>query len=72
MVMMGFYQEYGLQFFRSCLAAGKLDALEEFRIQKEDLMAKFAALEEQLKQQEEEHSEIIYNLERRAVVDKDR
>lgn len=52
--------------------AGKLDALEEFRIQKEDLMAKFAALEEQLKQQEEEHSEIIYNLERRAVVDKDR
>ncbi|XP_032904631.1 cilia- and flagella-associated protein 157 isoform X2 [Amblyraja radiata] len=52
--------------------AGKLDALEEFRVQKEDLMAKFAALEEQLKQQEEEHSDIIYNLERRAVVDKDR
>ncbi|XP_051893179.1 cilia- and flagella-associated protein 157 [Pristis pectinata] len=54
------------------ILAGKLDALEEFRVQKEELMAKFAALEQQLKQQEEEHSDIIYNLERRAVVDKDR
>uniref|UniRef100_UPI00398EC882 cilia- and flagella-associated protein 157 n=1 Tax=Pristiophorus japonicus TaxID=55135 RepID=UPI00398EC882 len=52
--------------------AGKLDALEEFRIQKDDLMAKFAALEEKLKNQQQEHGDIIYNLERRAVVDKDR
>ncbi|XP_078282007.1 cilia- and flagella-associated protein 157-like [Rhinoraja longicauda] len=54
------------------ILAGKLDALEEFRIQKEDLMANFAALEQQLLQQEEEHTDIIYNLERRAVIDKDR
>ncbi|XP_067867953.1 cilia- and flagella-associated protein 157 [Heterodontus francisci] len=54
------------------ILAGKLDALEEFRVQKEELMAKFAALEEQLQKQEKEHSDIIYNLERRAVVDKDR
>ncbi|XP_078405763.1 cilia- and flagella-associated protein 157 [Cetorhinus maximus] len=54
------------------ILAGKLDALEEFRVQKEELMAKFAALEEQLKNQEQKHNEIIYNLERRAVVDKDR
>ncbi|XP_069741843.1 cilia- and flagella-associated protein 157 [Narcine bancroftii] len=54
------------------ILAGKLDALEEFRVQKDDLMAKFAVLEQQLKQQEEAHSDIIYNLERRAVVDKDR
>ncbi|XP_029469960.1 cilia- and flagella-associated protein 157 isoform X2 [Rhinatrema bivittatum] len=51
---------------------GKLAALEEFRIMKEDLMAKFAALELLLKQQEEEHKELIYNLEKKAVIDKDR
>ncbi|XP_038230102.1 cilia- and flagella-associated protein 157 [Dermochelys coriacea] len=54
------------------LLSGKLAALEEFRIQKEDLLGKFAALEEQLKKQEENHKEYIYNLERKAVLDKDR
>ncbi|XP_078082421.1 cilia- and flagella-associated protein 157 [Mustelus asterias] len=54
------------------ILAGKLDALEEFRVQKEDLMAKFAALEAKLKNQELAHSEVIYDLERRAVMDKDR
>ncbi|XP_039362233.1 cilia- and flagella-associated protein 157 isoform X2 [Mauremys reevesii] len=54
------------------LLSGKLAALEEFRIQKDDLMGKFAALEEQLKKQEEDHKEYIYNLERKAVLDKDR
>ncbi|XP_048414638.1 cilia- and flagella-associated protein 157 isoform X1 [Stegostoma tigrinum] len=54
------------------ILAGKLDALEEFRIQKEELMMRFASLEEQLKHQEKEHNEIIYDLERRAVVDKHR
>ncbi|XP_067825600.1 cilia- and flagella-associated protein 157 isoform X2 [Heptranchias perlo] len=58
--------------WRAGWSAGKLDALEEFRVQKDDLMAKFAALEEQLKNQEKEHNDIVYNLERRAVVDKDR
>ncbi|XP_038638130.1 cilia- and flagella-associated protein 157 [Scyliorhinus canicula] len=54
------------------ILAGKLDALEEFRVQKEEFMARFAGLEEQLRNQEHEHNEIIYDLERRAVVDKDR
>ncbi|XP_067398209.1 cilia- and flagella-associated protein 157 isoform X2 [Emydura macquarii macquarii] len=54
------------------LLSGKLTALEEFRIHKDDLMGKFAALEEQLKKQEEDHKEYIYNLERKAVLDKDR
>uniref|UniRef100_A0A8C5F1N7 Cilia- and flagella-associated protein 157 n=1 Tax=Gopherus evgoodei TaxID=1825980 RepID=A0A8C5F1N7_9SAUR len=54
------------------LLSGKLAALEEFRIQKDDLLGKFAALEEQLKKQEEDHKEYIYNLERKAVLDKDR
>ncbi|XP_043913945.1 cilia- and flagella-associated protein 157-like [Protopterus annectens] len=54
------------------LLAGKLASLEEFRVQKEDLMAKFVALEEHLKKQEEERKQLIYELERKAVVDKDR
>ncbi|KAJ1133694.1 hypothetical protein NDU88_000172 [Pleurodeles waltl] len=54
------------------LLAGKLAALEEFRVQKEELSAQFAALEEKLKKQEEDHKQLIYNLERKAVVDKDR
>ena len=43
-----------------------------FQVQKEDLMKKFAEMEDKLKQQETEHAEKIYNLERKAVVDKDR
>lgn len=51
---------------------GKLASLEEFRVQKEDLMAKFAKMEEELEKQQKDHKEVIYNLERKAVVDKDR
>ncbi|XP_072287465.1 cilia- and flagella-associated protein 157 [Pyxicephalus adspersus] len=54
------------------LLAGKLASLEEFRVQKEELMAKFASLEEKLRIQEEEHKEMMYNLEKKAVLDKDR
>lgn len=41
-------------------------------MQKDDLMKKFEDMEEKLKIQAEEHKGIIYNLERKAVVDKDR
>lgn len=51
---------------------GKLASLEEFRVQKEDLMAKFAKMEDELEKQNKQHKEVIYNLERKAVVDKDR
>ncbi|CAH2316230.1 Hypothetical predicted protein [Pelobates cultripes] len=54
------------------LLAGKLASLEEFRVQKEELMAKFAALEEKLKKQEEDHKETLYKIEKKAVLDKDR
>lgn len=47
-------------------------ALEEFRLQKDEIIAKFAELEEQLKKQEEDHKEFVYNLERKAVLDKER
>ncbi|XP_063043544.1 cilia- and flagella-associated protein 157 [Engraulis encrasicolus] len=52
--------------------AGKLAALEEFRTQKEDLMAQLVSHKEQLQKQREEHQAIIYNLERKAVLDNDR
>lgn len=51
---------------------GKLASLEEFRVQKEDLLNKFAEMEDLLKTQEEQHKEQVYQLERKAVVDKDR
>ena len=51
---------------------GKLASLEEFRVQKEDLLNKFEEMEELLKSQKEDHREQIYQLERKAVVDKDR
>jgi len=54
------------------ILGGKLASLEEFKVQKEDLMAKMQALEDSLKQQENEHNEEIYKLERKQVVDKDR
>nr|XP_056716151.1 cilia- and flagella-associated protein 157 [Euleptes europaea] len=52
--------------------SGKLASLEEFRVQKDELMGRFADLEEQLKKQEADHKEYIYNLEKKAVVDKER
>ncbi|XP_028832025.1 cilia- and flagella-associated protein 157 [Denticeps clupeoides] len=52
--------------------AGKLSSLEEFRIQKEDLMAHLESLKKQLECQKQEHLAAIYNLEKKAVLDKDR
>ncbi|XP_063172328.1 cilia- and flagella-associated protein 157 [Candoia aspera] len=54
------------------LLSGKLAALEEFRLQKDEILAKFAERENQLKKEEEQHKEVIYNLERKAVIDKER
>jgi len=54
------------------ILGGKLSSLEEFKVQKDDLMKKFADMEEKLSEQEKLHTETIYNLERKAVVDKDR
>ncbi|XP_076436256.1 cilia- and flagella-associated protein 157-like [Babylonia areolata] len=54
------------------ILGGKLASLEEFKVQKEDLMAKFAMMEEDLKQKDQEHKENIYALEKKAVMDKDR
>lgn len=55
-----------------CFIGGKLASLEEFKVQKEELMGKFAAMEEELKQKDEDHQKTIYDLEKKAVIDKDR
>ncbi|XP_015682891.1 cilia- and flagella-associated protein 157 [Protobothrops mucrosquamatus] len=52
--------------------SGKLAALEEFRLQKDEILAKFAERENQLRKEEEQHKDVIYNLERKAVIDKER
>ncbi|OBS69290.1 hypothetical protein A6R68_02200 [Neotoma lepida] len=51
---------------------GKLAALEEFRLQKEELTDKYLMLEEQLRKQEGEYKDYVYNLEKKSVLDKDR
>ncbi|KAM8803533.1 cilia- and flagella-associated protein 157 isoform 1-T1 [Rhynchonycteris naso] len=51
---------------------GKLAALEEFRLQKEELTDKFTSLEDQLQKQEKEYKDYVYNLEKKSVLDKDR
>ena len=52
--------------------AGKLASLEEFRVQKEKLMAERENLEQTIVNLKEDHKEVIYQLERKQVVDKDR
>ena len=51
---------------------GKLASLEEFKVQKEDLMKKFEMMEASLADQKKGHEEFVYDLERKQVVDKDR
>lgn len=53
-------------------AGGKLAALEEFRLQKEELMEKFMLMEDQLRKQEGEYKDYVHNLEKKSVLDKDR
>lgn len=53
-------------------AGSKLAALEEFRLQKEELTEKFTQLEEQLHKQDSEYKEHIYNVEKKSMMDKDR
>jgi len=46
--------------------------LEEFRVQQDELNRKFAELEATLKQKDVDHDKEIYDLERKAVIEKDR
>ncbi|KAI4880879.1 hypothetical protein NFI96_031452, partial [Prochilodus magdalenae] len=52
--------------------AGKLASLEEFSMQKDELVTSLASLKKQLEQEKQEHQTVIYNLERKAVLDNNR
>ena len=51
---------------------GKLASLEEFKVQREDIMARMASLENEIVKLNDDHKEEIYKIERKQVVDKDR
>lgn len=53
-------------------SGGKLASLEEFKVHREELMAKFAQMEKDLEQKDEDHKASIYDLEKKAVLDKSR
>lgn len=48
----------------------KLDALEDFRLNKERLMAEFARLEKELANHKAYHQQTVYELEKRSIMDK--
>lgn len=53
------------------LLNGKLNSLDEFRIQRDMLLAKFDDQEAEMKEKEKWHKEALYNMEQAAVVEKD-
>lgn len=52
------------------LLAGKLNYLEEFRLQHDDLMAKFDQQDRNLKEQEQRHKDTLYELEHKQIAEK--
>ncbi|KAM9446226.1 cilia- and flagella-associated protein 157 [Clarias gariepinus] len=52
--------------------AGKLASLEDFQVQKDELLVQIETLKEQLEKQKHEHQSVIYNLEKKAVLDNHR
>lgn len=54
------------------LLTGKLNSMEEFRLQRDDLMAKFDTQEMELREQAKKHKAILYEMERKVILDKER
>ena len=51
---------------------GQLEALENFRLNKDKLEGEMKSKEKLLEQMKQEHSQALYKLEKKAVLDKDR
>jgi len=58
--------------FELCYTGGKLASLEEFRVQRDELLNQTAQLEATLQEQEQIHQSQIYDLEKKQVIDVDR
>ena len=54
------------------ILTGKLAALDDFRVQKENILKSIAEKDEVIRMQEQKYNEELYQIERKAVVDKDR
>ena len=54
------------------LSVAKLTALEEFKSQKEELLAKLGTLQEQIDFLEEDHKNKLNDIEKKVIIDKDR
>lgn len=53
------------------LLTGKLNSLEEFRIQRDEILAKFEAQEAMLRDQTKKHEERLYEIEKGNIIGKD-
>ncbi|XP_053953257.1 cilia- and flagella-associated protein 157 [Anastrepha ludens] len=53
------------------LLNGKLNSLDEFRVQRDILLAKFDDQETELKEKERSYVDMVYTMEQKAVVEKD-
>ncbi|XP_046697293.1 cilia- and flagella-associated protein 157 isoform X2 [Silurus meridionalis] len=63
------FQETRDKLISENMVLGKLASLEDFQMQKDEIMGQMESLKEQLEHQRQDHQSVIYNLEKKAVLD---